>query len=233
MTERQPNRILIVDDDPALSEMLQIVLGQEGYETYRCGTGTQALAQLRESRADLVLLDLMLPGRDGVSVCRDIRMESDVPVVMLTAKSDTADVVAGLEAGADDYIAKPFKSKELVARIRTRLRRMSADPGTDELEIGDLTISVPAHTVKRAGEELPLTPLEFDLLHALARRPTQVFSREALLEEVWGYRNAADTRLVNVHVQRLRAKVEKDPERPEIVVTVRGIGYRAGDPQGS
>lgn len=233
MTDRQPNRILIVDDDPALSEMLQIVLGQEGYETFRCSNGTDALSQLRESRADLVLLDLMLPGRDGVSVCRDIRVESDVPVVMLTAKSDTADVVAGLEAGADDYIAKPFKSKELVARIRTRLRRISADPGADELLIGDLSISVPAHTVKRDGEELPLTPLEFDLLHALARRPGQVFSREALLEEVWGYRNAADTRLVNVHVQRLRAKVEKDPERPEIVVTVRGIGYRAGDPQRS
>ena len=233
MTDRQPNRILIVDDDPALSEMLQIVLGQEGYETFRCSNGTDALSQLRESRADLVLLDLMLPGRDGVSVCRDIRVESDVPVVMLTAKSDTADVVAGLEAGADDYIAKPFKSKELVARIRTRLRRISADPGADELLIGDLSISVPAHTVKRGGEELPLTPLEFDLLHALARRPGQVFSREALLEEVWGYRNAADTRLVNVHVQRLRAKVEKDPERPEIVVTVRGIGYRAGDPQRS
>ena len=233
MTDRQPNRILIVDDDPALSEMLQIVLGQEGYETFRCSNGTDALSQLRESRADLVLLDLMLPGRDGVSVCRDIRVESDVPVVMLTAKSDTADVVAGLEAGADDYIAKPFKSKELVARIRTRLRRSSADPGADELLIGDLSISVPAHTVKRDGEELPLTPLEFDLLHALARRPGQVFSREALLEEVWGYRNAADTRLVNVHVQRLRAKVEKDPERPEIVVTVRGIGYRAGDPQRS
>ena len=233
MTDRQPNRILIVDDDPALSEMLQIVLGQEGYETFRCSNGTDALSQLRESRADLVLLDLMLPGRDGVSVCRDIRVESDVPVVMLTAKSDTADVVAGLEAGADDYIAKPFKSKELVARIRTRLRRISADPGADELQIGDLSISVPAHTVKRGGEELPLTPLEFDLLHALARRPGQVFSREALLEEVWGYRNAADTRLVNVHVQRLRAKVEKDPERPEIVVTVRGIGYRAGDPQRS
>ena len=233
VTDRQPNRILIVDDDPALSEMLQIVLGQEGYETFRCSNGTDALSQLRESRADLVLLDLMLPGRDGVSVCRDIRVESDVPVVMLTAKSDTADVVAGLEAGADDYIAKPFKSKELVARIRTRLRRISADPGADELLIGDLSISVPAHTVKRDGEELPLTPLEFDLLHALARRPGQVFSREALLEEVWGYRNAADTRLVNVHVQRLRAKVEKDPERPEIVVTVRGIGYRAGDPQRS
>ncbi|GAB3821438.1 two-component system response regulator MtrA [Tessaracoccus terricola] len=229
MSERTRGRILIVDDDAALSEMLQIVLGQEGFETVHCGTGSNALAVLRDARPDLVLLDLMLPGRDGVSVCRDIRAESDVPIVMLTAKSDTSDVVAGLEAGADDYIAKPFKSKELIARIRTRLRRVSAEPGTDELTIGDLSISVAAHTVKRGKEQLQLTPLEFDLLLALAKRPSTVFSREALLDEVWGYRNAADTRLVNVHVQRLRSKVEKDPEHPEIIVTVRGIGYRAGE----
>lgn len=229
MTDRARSRILIVDDDAALSEMLQIVLGQEGFETVHCASGTAALPTLRDSRPDLVLLDLMLPGRDGVSVCRDIRAESDVPIVMLTAKSDTSDVVAGLEAGADDYIAKPFKSKELVARIRTRLRRIAADPGADELRIGDLSISVAAHTVRRGGTQLQLTPLEFDLLLALAKRPATVFSREALLDEVWGYRNAADTRLVNVHVQRLRSKVEKDPEHPEIIVTVRGIGYRAGE----
>ncbi len=227
---RSRTRILIVDDDPALSEMLQIVLRQEGFDTVHCGNGTEAVAAMRESRPDLVLLDLMLPGRDGVKVCRDMRTESVVPIVMLTAKSDTSDVVAGLEAGADDYVAKPFKPKELIARIRTRLRQMSADPGKDVLGIGDLVISVSAHTVKRGDESLQLTPLEFDLLLALAKRPTHVFSREALLDEVWGYRNAADTRLVNVHVQRLRAKVEKDPEHPEIVVTVRGVGYRAGEP---
>ena len=173
----------------------------------------------------------MLPGRDGVSVCRDMRAESGVPIVMLTAKSETDDVVAGLQAGADDYVAKPFKAKELLARIHTRLRRVSADPGADQLTIGDLVISTTAHTVKRGPVTLSLTPLEFDLLLALAKRPSQVFSREALLDEVWGYRNAADTRLVNVHVQRLRSKVEKDPEHPEIIVTVRGIGYRAGEPQ--
>lgn len=229
MTDRPRSRILIVDDDAALSEMLSIVLGQEGFDTVHCATGTDALQALHDSRPDLVLLDLMLPGKDGVSVCRDVRLVSDVPIVMLTAKSDTADVVAGLEAGADDYIAKPFKSKELIARIRTRLRRPPADGVTDELHIGDLTISVSAHTVKRGKQELHLTPLEFDLLLALAKRPTHVFSRESLLDEVWGYRNAADTRLVNVHVQRLRSKVEKDPEHPEIIVTVRGIGYRAGE----
>ena len=226
---RSRTRILIVDDDPALSEMLQIVLRQEGFHTVHCGTGTEAVAAMRDSRPDLVLLDLMLPGKDGVSVCREMRVESVIPIVMLTAKSDTSDVVAGLEAGADDYVAKPFKPKELIARIRTRLRQMSADPGKDVLGVGDLVISVSAHTVKRDDVAIQLTPLEFDLLLALAKRPSHVFSREALLDEVWGYRNAADTRLVNVHVQRLRAKVELDPEHPEIVVTIRGVGYRAGD----
>lgn len=226
---RSRTRILIVDDDPALSEMLQIVLRQEGFDTVHCGTGTEAVAAMRDSRPDLVLLDLMLPGKDGVSVCREMRVESVIPIVMLTAKSDTSDVVAGLEAGADDYVAKPFKPKELIARIRTRLRQMSADPGRDVLGVGDLVISVSAHTVKRDDIAIQLTPLEFDLLLALAKRPSHVFSREALLDQVWGYRNAADTRLVNVHVQRLRAKVELDPEHPEIVVTIRGVGYRAGD----
>ncbi len=221
--------VLIVDDDAALSEMLQIVLRQEGFDTVRAASGDAALAEFHRSRPDLVLLDLMLPGMDGVDVCKRLRQHSGVPIIMLTAKSDTADVVAGLEAGADDYVAKPCKTQELVARIRTRLRR-TADEGQDPLRIGDLMISVAAHSVKRGEEHINLTPLEFDLLLALAKRPNQVFSREELLDEVWGYRNAADTRLVNVHVQRLRAKVEKDPENPEIVITVRGIGYRAGEP---
>lgn len=229
MIDKAQARILVVDDDAALAEMLQIVLRQEGFDTDWCADGDSALAAFRNTKPDLVLLDLMLPGRDGVDVCRDIRAESGVPVVMLTAKSDTTDVVAGLEAGADDYVAKPFKAKELVARIRTRLRRLSDDHDSDLLRIGDLTISVQGHAVKRDGVTIPLTPLEFDLLLALARKPKQVFSRETLLEEVWGYRHAADTRLVNVHVQRLRSKIEADPERPRIVVTVRGIGYKAGE----
>ncbi len=148
---------------------------------------------------------------------------------MLTAKTDTVDIVLGLESGADDYIVKPFKPKELVARIRARVRRTETEPA-EQLAIGDVTIDVPAHQVERVGKPIALTPLEFDLLVALARKPRQVFTREVLLEQVWGYRHAADTRLVNVHVQRLRSKVERDPEHPEVVLTVRGVGYKAGPP---
>ncbi len=220
-------KVLIVDDDAALAEMLTIVLRNEGFEPVVCPTGDQALALWREHRPELVLLDLMLPGKDGIDVCRDIRAESGVPIVMLTAKNDTVDVVLGLESGADDYIVKPFKPKELVARIRARLRR-TEEPAPELLEIGDLVIDVAGHTVKRDSTLINLTPLEFDLLVCLARKPWQVFTREVLLEQVWGYRHAADTRLVNVHVQRLRAKVETDPEQPEIVLTVRGVGYKAG-----
>jgi len=175
----------------------------------------------------VLLLDLMLPGKDGIDVCKEIRAESGVPIVMLTAKGDTVDVVVGLESGADDYVVKPFKPKELVARIRARVRRLDT-PTPETLNIGDLAIDVAGHSVSRAGKPISLTPLEFDLLVCLARKPWQVFTREVLLEQVWGYRHAADTRLVNVHVQRLRSKVEHDPENPEIVLTVRGVGYKAG-----
>ncbi|MDV6011571.1 MtrAB system response regulator MtrA [Haloechinothrix sp. LS1_15] len=222
-------RVLVVDDDPALAEMLTIVLRGEGFEPTVVADGTQALPTLRELKPDLVLLDLMLPGMNGIDVCKAIREESNVPVVMLTAKSDTVDVVLGLESGADDYIVKPFKPKELVARVRARMRRTEPEPA-ETLTIGDLTIDVPGHEVTRDGKPISLTPLEFDLLVALARKPRQVFTREVLLEQVWGYRHAADTRLVNVHVQRLRSKVERDPEHPEVVLTVRGVGYKAGPP---
>ncbi len=221
-------RILIIDDDASLAEMLQLVLRQEGFETTWCASGDSALQVFRSAPFDLVLLDLMLPGLDGVAVCRRIRADSGVPIVMLTAKSDTGDVVDGLEAGADDYIPKPFKPRELVARVWTRLRRPPAESETDMIRVGDVTIDVSAHEVKRGSDPIALTPLEFDLLLALARRPHQVFTREKLLEQVWGYRHAADTRLVNVHIQRLRSKIEQDPERPELVLTVRGIGYKAG-----
>lgn len=220
-------RILVVDDDTALAEMIGIVLESEGFDPDFCATGDGALGAFRESKPDLVLLDLMLPGKDGMEVCREIRRESDVPIIMLTAKSDTVDVVAGLEAGADDYVPKPFKPKELIARVRARLR-ISEPAAPEHLTVGDVTIDVSGHNVTRGGEPISLTPLEFDLLTALARKPWQVFSREQLLEEVWGYQHSADTRLVNVHVQRLRSKIERDPENPEIVVTVRGVGYRAG-----
>jgi two-component system, OmpR family, response regulator MtrA len=223
------SRVLVVDDDPALSEMLSIVLRGEGFDTAVVSDGPRALPAVRELRPDVVLLDLMLPGMNGIDVCRAIRAESGVPIVMLTAKSDTVDVVLGLESGADDYVIKPFKPKELVARIRARLRRTDAEPA-ELLTVGEVGIDVPAHQVMRDGQAISLTPLEFDLLVALARKPRQVFTREVLLEQVWGYRHAADTRLVNVHVQRLRSKVERDPERPEVVLTVRGVGYKAGPP---
>jgi two-component system response regulator MtrA len=220
-------RVLVVDDDPALAEMLTIVLRQEGFESRVCSNGDTAFAAFRDFRPDVVLLDLMLPGKDGIDVCKEIRADSGVPIVMLTAKSDTVDIVLGLESGADDYVVKPFKPKELVARIRARVRKN--DTGTPEmLQIGDLDIDVAGHRVSRGEQAISLTPLEFDLLVCLARKPWQVFTREILLEQVWGYRHAADTRLVNVHVQRLRSKIEHDPENPEIVVTVRGVGYKAG-----
>ena len=227
LAEPARGSVLVVDDDASLAEMLSIVLRQEGFDSRIVGRGDLALDAFRDYKPDLVLLDLMLPGKDGIDVCKEIRAESGVPIVMLTAKGDTVDVVVGLESGADDYIVKPFKPKELVARVRARVRRN--DVSNDEgLTIGDVSIDVAGHSVTRDGEPINLTPLEFDLLVCLARKPWQVFTREVLLEQVWGYRHSADTRLVNVHVQRLRSKVEHDPENPEVVVTVRGVGYKAG-----
>ncbi len=220
-------RILVVDDDQAIAEILGIVLRTEGFEPSFCADGALAMDAFHKSQPDLVLLDLMLPGRDGVDICRSIRDESGVPIIMLTARSDSQDVVTGLESGADDYIVKPIKNKELIARIRARLRKLEI-PTTQEIEIGDLVIDVTGHSVSRGAVQIPLTVLEFKLLLTLAKRPWQVFTREVLLQEVWEYQHSADTRLVNVHVQRLRSKIEIDPERPEIVLTVRGIGYKAG-----
>jgi two-component system, OmpR family, response regulator MtrA len=220
-------RILVVEDDQSIAEIVGILLRAEGFEVSYCADGNQALNAFQVVNPDLVLLDLMLPGRDGIEICRAIRESSGIPIVMLTARSDTSDVVTGLEAGADDYIVKPIKNEELIARIRARLRNIEA-PAVNEISVGDLVIDVAGHGVKRGDTNIPLTVLEFKLLVTLAKRPWQVFSREALLEEVWEYQHAADTRLVNVHVQRLRAKIEIDPEHPEIVVTVRGVGYKAG-----
>jgi two-component system response regulator MtrA len=226
-------RVLVVDDDLALAEMLGIVLRSDGFDPAFVTEGNLAVQAFRESKPDIVLLDLMLPGMSGIDVCRSIRAESGTPIIMLTAKTDTVDVVLGLESGADDYVMKPFKPKELVARMRARLRHHD-DVAGETLVIGPpgdaVQIDVPAHQVTRGGRPIPLTPLEFDLLVALARKPRQVFTREVLLEQVWGYRHAADTRLVNVHVQRLRAKIERDPEHPDVVLTVRGVGYKAGPP---
>lgn len=224
-------RVLVVDDDSALAEMLGIVLRSDGFDPDFVNDGSKALEAFRDVKPDVVLLDLMLPGVSGIDVCRAIRAESGTPIIMLTAKTDTVDVVLGLESGADDYVVKPFKPKELVARMRARLRHHD-DVAGELLTIGPadspVEIDVPAHKAVRDGAVIALTPLEFDLLVALARKPRQVFTREVLLEQVWGYRHAADTRLVNVHVQRLRSKVERDPEHPQVVLTVRGVGYKAG-----
>ncbi len=221
-------KILVVDDDGALAEMITIMLRGEGFEPHTAMSGPQAIELIDQVSPDLILLDVMLPGMDGIDVCARIRQTSGVPIIMLTAKADTGDVVKGLESGADDYVVKPFNPKELVARIRTRLRP-AQDTTATTITIGDLVIDVPGHEVKRGDEKIPLTPLEFQLLLALALKPQQVFTREMLLEQVWGYHYKADTRLVNVHVQRLRAKVEPDPDEPVIVETVRGVGYRAGN----
>jgi two-component system response regulator MtrA len=221
-------KILVVDDEPSISEILGIVLHRAGFEPSFCNDGLAALDVFNDVQPDLVLLDLMLPGRDGIDICRAIRLVSGVPIIMLTARSDSQDIVTGLESGADDYIVKPLRNNmELIARINARLRSVDV-PNTKEMQIGDLVIDVAGHTVRRGEQNIPLTVLEFKLLATLAKRPWQVFTREGLLEEVWEYKDAADTRLVNVHVQRLRAKVEKDPEHPEIVLTVRGVGYKAG-----
>lgn len=222
------SKILVVDDDPAIAEMLTMVMEREGFDTVVVADGLEAVKAAERENPDLILLDLMLPGMSGVDVCRTVRETSAVPIIMLTAKTDTVDVVLGLETGADDYVTKPFKPKELVARVRARLRRQEDSP-SETLEVGDLTIDVPGHAVFRDGKEISLTPLEFDLLHTLASRPKQVFSRDELLEKVWGYQHTSDTRLVNVHVQRLRSKIELDPENPQIVLTVRGVGYKTGD----
>lgn len=220
--------VMVVDDDQDLAEMLGIVLNDAGIDVDLVSRGDEALDAFREKAPDLILLDVMLPGIDGVEVCRLIRAQSMVPIIMLTAKGETEDVVRGLEAGADDYIVKPFRhASELVARVRTRLRRTNTDvSGT--ITIGDLKIDVQAHQLLRAGKQIQLTRLEFDLLLALAREPGRVFTRDALLSEVWGYAHSTDTRLVNVHIQRLRSKIERDPENPEIVITIRGVGYKAG-----
>ncbi len=220
-------RILVVDDDPGISEMVAILLESEGYDVTVCANGLNVLPLFRAERPDLVLLDVMLPGMDGVSVCAQLREETDVPVIMMSARTDSVDVIAGLEAGADDYVTKPFENSVLLARVKARLRRQ--EPESETLRVADLTVDLKGHQVLRNGKDLRLTPLEFDLLSVLARKPWQVFTREELLEQVWGYRHSsADTRLVNVHIQRLRSKVEKDPDNPEVVLTIRGVGYRAG-----
>ena len=221
--------ILLVEDNPSIREITEMGLRRAGFRVMTAADGTAGLARFRAERPDLVLLDLMLPGLDGLEVARQIRRDSTTPIVMLTARSDTLDVVVGLEAGADDYVRKPFELPELVARVRAALRRARDLTGEAEhLRLGPLVIDPAARTVTRDDTMIALTRTEFDVLLELARRPGQVFTREVLLERVWGYDFLGDSRLVDVAVGRLRAKVEAEPASPSLIVTVRGVGYRAG-----
>ena len=220
-------RILGVEDDERIRTAVRLALEDEGWTVDEAENGEEALVKFAQSPTDVVLIDIMLPDIDGFEVCRAIRRQSDVPIVMVTARDDTHDVVAGLEAGADDYLTKPFAPKELSARIRALLRRArTADPASPHLRFGDLEVIPDQGVVRRGGQEVHLTKTEFKLLVELATSPGKVFSRETLLDKVWGYDYFADGRLVDVHVRRLRTKVEADPANPRHVVTVRGLGYK-------
>ena len=220
-------RILAVEDDERIRTAVKLALEDEGWAVVEAATGEDALQHFQQEPADVVLIDIMLPGIDGFEVCRSIRRSSDVPIVMVTARADTHDVVAGLEAGADDYLTKPFAPKELSARIRALLRRArTSDVSSPHLRFGDLEIVPDEGVVRRNGRDVHLTKTEFRVLVELAQSPGRVFSREVLLERIWGYGYFGDGRLVDVHVRRLRTKVEADPANPRHVVTVRGLGYK-------
>ncbi|MEY3448148.1 MAG: MtrAB system response regulator MtrA [Candidatus Nanopelagicaceae bacterium] len=221
--------VLVVEDDQDLAEMLGIVLNGAGIEVDLVSRGDEVMDVFRNNQPDVVLLDVMLPGLDGVEVCKAIREESPrVPIIFLSAKGEATDKISGLDAGADDYLVKPMEHySELVARIRAQLRRNSRQL-SGALTMGDLNIDLVEHTVTRGGKAIALTRLEFDLLVALAKEPGRVFTREELLHEVWDYRHSSDTRLVNVHIQRLRAKIEHDPDNPQLITTIRGVGYKSG-----
>ncbi|MFN8631734.1 MAG: response regulator transcription factor [Chloroflexota bacterium] len=228
-------RILLVEDDPSIREVTALGLRAAGFDVVTAPDGVAGLERWRADRPDLVLLDVMLPRLDGLEVLRAIRHEATTPVVMLTARADTIDVVVGLESGADDYVKKPFEMPELVARVRAALRRRlaeSPDAGGDEMiELGGLRLDPAGRTAAVDGREVALTRTEFDLLLELARQPGRVLSREALLDRVWGYDFLGDSRLVDVAIGRLRAKVEPDPASPSLIATVRGAGYKAVRPE--
>jgi DNA-binding response OmpR family regulator len=223
-------RILLIEDDASIREVVTLGLTRAGYRVSATADGRDGLARAREEPFDLILLDVMLPSLDGFEVLRGIRREGMRPVVMLTARTDTTDVVVGLELGADDYVTKPFELPELVARVRAVLRRAGAEAPSQTIGLGSVEIDPGAFTATRDGEPLALTATEFRLLVELARHPGQVFTRELLLQRVWNYDYLGDSRLVDVAVQRLRAKVEEDPSRPALIITVRGVGYRLEAP---
>jgi DNA-binding response OmpR family regulator len=218
-------KVLVVEDDQTLLETLAYNLGREGYEVVRASDGVTALNQAREHKPDLILLDVMLPELDGLTVCRTLRHESAVPIILLTARSGEVDRIVGLDSGADDYIVKPFSLGELYARLRAVMRRGSRGPST-RLESGDLVLDLLAHRVWRSGRVVELPPKEFDLLAELIRHKGAVLTRDLLLQQVWGYDFSGDTRTVDVHVRGLREKIEDDPANPTRIETVRGIGYR-------
>ena len=219
-------RILLVEDDASIREIASIGLKAAGFRVATSSDGREGLMKFRQDPFDLVILDVMLPSLDGFEVCREIRKDSRVPILMLTARSDTVDVVVGLESGADDYLTKPFEMPELVARVRAVLRRSSGHVEETRISFGGLEVDPVGFTAKKDGRDLALTATEFRLLLEMARRPGQVFSREMLLDRVWNYDYLGDSRLVDVAMQRLRSKVEEDPANPRLIVTVRGVGYR-------
>ncbi|HZB50122.1 MAG TPA: response regulator transcription factor [Mycobacteriales bacterium] len=222
-------RVLVVEDEESFSDALSYMLRREGFEVAVAATGPDALTEFDRSGADLVLLDLMLPGLSGTEVCRSLRQRSSVPVIMLTARDSEIDKVVGLELGADDYVTKPFSSRELVARIRAVLRRRSApetEAATSSLEAGPVRMDVERHIVSVNGEPVPMPLKEFDLLELLLRNAGRVLTRGQLIDRVWGADYVGDTKTLDVHVKRLRAKIEPDPASPRHLVTVRGLGYK-------
>lgn len=219
-------KILVVDDEATIRETLQYNLEKEGHDVITAADGSEALDLARAETLDLIILDLMLPELDGLSVCRSIRKEQDTPIIMLTARTGEMDKIVGLESGADDYVVKPFSLGELMARVRAVLRRAPATSRQDVLESGELRLNLIARRVTLGDEEISLTPKEFDLLAELMRNRGVVLSRDLVLTKVWGYDYLGDTRTVDVHIRWLREKIEEDPSNPQRILTVRGVGYR-------
>jgi len=221
-------RILIVEDEPSLSEPLSFLLRREGYDTEIAADGREALAAFDRDGADLVLLDLMLPGLPGTEVCRELRTRSSVPIIMLTAKDSEVDIVVGLELGADDYVTKPYSTRELLARIRAVLRRRIEVDDLDEsvLEVGGVRMDVDRHAVSVDGKEVPMPLKEFELLELLLRNAGRVLTRGQLIDRIWGADYFGDTKTLDVHIKRIRSKIEADPSQPALLLTVRGLGYR-------
>jgi two-component system, OmpR family, alkaline phosphatase synthesis response regulator PhoP len=222
-----PNkRVLVVDDDVKTVELVKLYLNRDGYRVLTAHEGKEALRMAQENHPDLIVLDLMLPGMDGLEICRTLREESDVPIIMLTARTTDEDKIAGLSLGADDYVTKPFSPRELAARVRAVLRRLPGERGPDEIKIGKITVNFRKHEASLNGEVLTLTPVEFKLLGAFVKEPGRVFSREQLIEEALGFDFEGFNRTIDVHILNLRRKLEPDPEHPSYIKTIYGAGYK-------